>query len=142
MPIFATETNHPLSWLIKRYENPDFPAFYHDVVVMNDTAGSIQVGTVLGKVTASGKFKVSRLGAGDGSEVPSAIYIGTGDALGAPVPTTLPATTDTKVLALARGLVIVSSAALIFDATINDATKRATAIAALKNVGILVEAAI
>lgn len=142
MPVFATETNRNLSFLIKRYGNADFPEFHQDLAVINDTAGTIVLGTVLGKVTATGKYKVSRPAASDGSQIPSAVYIGTGDTLGAPVPTTIALNTDAKILVLARGNVVVSSAALVYDATINDATKRQTANDALKAVGILVEAAI
>lgn len=142
MPVIATDKAR-LSALIKDYDEPRNPALFVDVITANETAATTYtLGTVLGQITASGKWIVSKPAATDGSQTPKAIYIGTGDALGAPSDTVLAANTDTKVLALTRGKVIVAAAALVLDPTINDATKRATAYAALKAVGILVETSV
>lgn len=142
MPVFATDKAR-LSGLIKNYDDITSPELFTDILTVNEaSAVTYTLGTVLGKVTATGKFQISKPAASDGSQTPVAIYIGTGDALGAPVDLAVPATTDTKVLALVRGKVVVSTAGLVLDASINDATKRATAYAALKAVGILVETSV
>lgn len=139
MPVIATETAR-LSNLIKNYDAMEAPELFVDILTVNEaSAVSYPIGTVLGKVTATGKYIISKPAANDGSQTPVAVYIGTGDALGNPATLAVPATTDTKVLALTRGKVVVSAGALVLDSSINDATKRATAYAALKAVGILVE---
>ena len=142
MPIIATETAR-LSALIKNYDDLLSPELFTDVLTVNEaSAVSYPLGTVLGKVTATGKYIISKPGASDGSQTPVAVYIGTGDALGNPATLSVPAATDTKVLALTRGKVVVSASGLVLDSTINSAALRAAAYAALKNVGILVETAV
>jgi len=83
-------------------------------VVVNDAAATLALGTVLGVVTATGKYKVAKETAVDGSKVGGAIVV---EAI------TIPATTDTKVLVMYRGPAEVSKGALVIDATYNDATK-------------------
>jgi hypothetical protein len=88
------------------------------------------VGTVLGKVTGTGKYKVCQTNAVDGSQTPAAIYIA--DGLGLSGPLTLAAATDTKAIVLARGPAIVADIGLAFGAA-NQPTVSAckTAFAAL-----------
>lgn len=138
MPIIASQGIYShLSDLIKMYDAPDFPKLFKDVLVVNTAAPvTFVLGTVLGKVTATGKYVPSVSGASDGSQTAVAIYIGRGDS-GAVSPTTTVAATDTKVLALARGKVVVSKNALVWDASYNDATKIAAGYKALEAVGIL-----
>lgn len=142
MAVFATEDQFSrLSSLIKNSDVNQKMEFLNELVTVNEAATpTLQLGTVLGKVTATGKYKVSVQTAVDGSQTPAAIYIG--DTTGKVADLTLVAATDTKVLALARGKVIVSKEALKLDATFNDNTKKDAAYAALKAVGILVEASI
>lgn len=142
MSVFATEGQYAkLSGLIKRLGHPEFTAFHNDVVVVNNAGTpTLVIGTVLGKVTATGKYKVAVETAVDGSNVPAAIYIG--NAFGASDPVTLVANTDTSVLVLARGLAVVAKEALFLDATYNDATKKGVAYAALKAIGIQAEASV
>lgn len=90
--------------------------------------------TVAGTV----KYKVAVETATDGSKVPAAIYIA--DAFGASKDTVMVATTDTKVLTLNRGKIIVSKEALRLDATYDSAAKLQAAYDALAALGILVEA--
>lgn len=139
MPVIATESAR-IGNLIKNYDDLYSPELFVDVITVNEaSAVSYPLGTVLGKVTATGKYMISKPAAVDGSQTPVAVYIGTGDALGSPSTLAVAATTDTKVLALTRGKVVLSASALNLDSSINDATKRATAYAALKAVGLLVE---
>lgn len=140
MPVFATEGQFDrFSSLVKYIEDKEKPNTHNELVTVNEAAQkTYALGTVLGKVTATGKFKVAVETAVDGSKVPAAIVIGDG-LLGAVPPFTVAATTDTKVLTLARGKAIVAKQALKLDATYNDATKLKAAYDALLAVGIMVE---
>ena len=89
---------------------------------------------LLGKVTATGKYKESVETATDGSENPIAVVIGK-DIFADDF--TLAATTDTNVLALVRGQANVSKAGLLPHSSFDDDTKLAAAYASLASVGIL-----
>lgn len=137
MSVIATDYSH-YSNLVKTSDS-DNTTLFHEVVVANEAAQkSYVVGTVLGKVTATGKYKIAVETAVDGSKAPVAIVVG--DSFGTAAPFTVAATTDTNVLALARGKVTVSLGALVLDSTYNDATKKQAAYDSLKSVGILVQA--
>ena len=137
MAVIATDTNR-LSNLIKKYDAPNNPELFNDVVVVNQAAQTtLKVGTVLGKVTASGKYVVALETAVDGSKTPAAIYIG--DSAGLAQDLVVPATTDTNVLVLNHGKVVVSKSMLLLDATYNTQAKLDTAYAALEALGILIE---
>ena len=84
-------------------------------------------GAVLGKITASGKYKMAVVGAVDGSAVAVAVLLN-------PVDATL---ADATGIILARGPAIVSKAALVFDASVNTAPLTATKHAELTAVGIV-----
>ena len=84
-------------------------------------------GAVLGKITASGKYKLAAVGAVDGSAVAVAVLLNPADATLA----------DATGIILARGPVIVSKAALVFDASVNTAPLTATKHAELTAVGIV-----
>lgn len=103
--------------------------FYSRQKVTIAMSADLTVGAVLGEITASGKYILSAPGAADGSETPVAVLItdaaaGAADVAGA--------------IALARHSTVIR-AGLNFDVSINDSTKRATAVAALKDVGILTD---
>ena len=85
------------------------------------------VGSVLGKITASGKYKLATATGTDGAQIASAVLLTAVDATGA----------DATGVILARGPAIVSQSALVFDATVNDAPKTATKYAELVAVGIV-----
>lgn len=136
MSVVATDYSH-YSNLVKASDS-DNTKLFHELVTVNEAAQkSYVVGTALGKVTATGKYKIAVETAVDGSKAPVAIVVG--DSFGTAAPFTVAATTDTKVLSIARGKVIVSLAALALDSTYNDATKKQAAYDSLKSVGILVE---
>lgn len=137
MPVIATEAQR-LGNLIKLYDAPNNPKLFNEMLTVNEaSAVSYPVGTVLGKITASGKYIISKQAAVDGSQNPVAIYIG--NSVGQADTLAVPATTDTSVLALVRGKVVVSAKALNLDATFSDAAKIAAAYASLKAAGIIVE---
>ena len=136
MSVVATDYSH-YSNLVKASDS-DNTKLFHELVTVNESAQkSYVVGTVLGKVTATGKYKIAVETAVDGSKAPVAIVVG--DSFGTAAPFTVAATTDTKVLAVARGKIVVSLGALALDSTYNDATKKQAAYDSLKSVGILVE---
>ena len=119
---------------VVKYEVEPSLAITREVVVVNDAAKTLKLGMLLGKVTATGKYKESVQTATDGSQNPVAVVIGKSE-LAADV--VLPATTDTKVLALVRGDAIVSKAGLKPHSSFDDATKLAAAYASLATVQIL-----
>ena len=138
MTVIATDTQR-LSNLIKKYDAPNNPELFNEVVVCNQASQTtLKVGTVMGKITSSGKYIVSVETATDGSKVPAGIFIG--DATGLAQDTVIAAATDTNILILARGKAVVSKGAMFLDATYDNDTKKNTAYAGLKALGILVEA--
>ena len=128
MPLIATDTPR-FSNLVKHEYEPSIGFCRAAVTASNATATTLLVGTVLGQITATGKYVVAKETAVDGSKVPAAIVI---------EEKALAAATDTKVLALVRGQAVLSKGALILDATYNDATKLAAVYAALEAKNILI----
>lgn len=102
--------------------------FSRDAVTV--AAGAdLEPGAVLGKVTASGKYVRSVHGAADGSEVAVAVLLTPAKASAADV---------TGAIVIARHA-RVRRGGLIFDASYDDAAKRAAAVASLKDQGILTD---
>lgn len=132
MTIIATDTAR-YSDVVKHEYEPSL-AITRELVVVNDAAKTLKLGMLLGKVTADGKYKESVQTAVDGSEKPVAVVVGKDENN---LSVAVPATTDTKVLALVRGQAIVSKKGLLPHASFNDATKLAAAYASLASVGIL-----
>lgn len=85
------------------------------------------VGAVLGRITASGKYKLATSGGTDGAQTATAVLLYAVDATLA----------DAVGIVVARGPAIVSRAALAYDATVDDATKITTKIGQLAAVGIV-----
>ena len=85
------------------------------------------VGSVLGKITASGKYTLSPATWADGSQVASAVLLYAVDATLA----------DATGIVVARGPTIVSRAGLAYEGTVNDAAKITAKIAQLAAVGIV-----
>lgn len=136
MAVIATDYSH-YSNLVKASDS-DNTELFHDLVTVNEAAQkSYVVGTVLGKVSATGKYKISVQNAADGSQ--NAIAVVVGDSFGTAAPFTVAATTDTKVLVLARGKVVVSEDALVFDSSYDLSAEKQAAYDSLKTVGIIVE---
>lgn len=140
MAVIATDSNR-LSNLVKIYGYPNNPELHHDLVVANEASQTTyKVGTVLGKITASGKYIVSKQAAADGSQNPVAVVIG--DSSGLAQDFTVAAATDTNVLAITRGAVVLSLGQLLLDASFSTAPQKAAAYASLKAAGILLEATV
>lgn len=85
------------------------------------------VGSVLGQITASGKYKLATSGGSDGAQTASAVLLYAVDA-------TL---SDATGIVVVRGPSIVSRAGLAYDATVDDAAKITTKIGQLAAVGII-----
>jgi hypothetical protein len=136
MPVFATDTTR-LSAVVKSEFEPA-SGYCRESIVINDVAATLKVGTVLGKVTATGKYKVSLSAAVDGSQTPAGVYIA--DVMGQSGDLVLAAATDTKAIILARGPAIVADAGLTLGTGITAAAAK-TALQALVP-PILVEVAV
>lgn len=134
MSVIATDTTR-FSALVK-YELAPEKAICRESIVINDSAQTLRVGAVLGKVTATGKYKLAASAAVDGSQTPVAVLIA--DGLGLSGDIALAATTDTKALVLARGPVIVADSALQLGTGITAGAAKS----ALAAVGIIVETAV
>ena len=85
------------------------------------------VGSVVGRITASGKYKLSTSGGSDGAQTASAVLLYAVDATLA----------DATGIVVARGPSIVSRAGLAYDATVDDAAKITTKLGQLAAVGII-----
>jgi len=128
---FATESNR-LSAVVMQELWPE-SGYTRTLVTVNDTAATLAIGTVLGKVTSGGKYKVAVETAVDGSKVADAIVI---------QETAVPGSTDTKVLVLIKGPAVIKKSGLILDASYNDDTKKNAIYAALEAKGIQVNDAV
>lgn len=127
MSVIAQST-HTLSNLVKHEYGADY-AYCRELVTVNDAAGTLVVGQILGQVTAGGKFKRAVETAADGSKVAAAIVASE---------KVIPGTTDTQVLVYVRGPMGVSKGGLVLDATYNDAAKKQAVYDALSAKGVQV----
>lgn len=125
MTVIATEKTR-LSNLVKQELWAEL-AYCRDLVTVNDAAGTLEIGTVLGKVTATGKYVRAVQTAVDGSAVAAAIVV---QAI------TIPANTDTSVLCVVRGPASVSKGALVLDATYNLDAEKNVVYTSLQTLGI------
>ena len=117
-------TQPPTMGDVLKYEiNPNFTR--ETVTLLAGTA--YPVGAVLGRITASGKYKLATSGGTDGAQTAAAVLLYAVDATAA----------DVSGLVAMRGPAIVSKAALVFDATVDDAAKTATKHGQLAALGIL-----
>ncbi|CAO4138036.1 head decoration protein [Methylorubrum extorquens] len=98
-----------------------------DTAVIATGSGKLASGTVLAKVTASGKYVPAAASGADGSQTAVAVLVFPVDATSA----------DAKAVIVSRHAVV-SHAGLTYGATINDATKRAAANGQLGAAGIIV----
>lgn len=127
MAVIATDTPR-FSNVVKAELFPEI-AYCRAIVTVNDAAATLKVGTVLGKVSVGGKYKVAVETSSDGSKVADAIVI---------QEITIPATTDTKVVVLLKGPAAVSKGALILDSTYDNDAKKNAIYASLEAKGIKV----
>jgi len=96
-----------------------------EAITVASGAGVVESGTVLGKVTASGKYLPRAPGATDGSEVAAAILRSRVDATSA----------DAKGVGIVR-LAEISEAALVWEAT-NDGAAQTAALAELATLNMI-----
>lgn len=105
MTVFATEKQR-YGNLVKYEDSPELNWCTKEVTVREAANTDYLLGMVLGKVTATGKYKISKADAVDGSEVPVAVVL---DYF------TIAANTDKKMVCMVNGEAILSKAALILD---------------------------
>jgi hypothetical protein len=109
---------------ILKYEvNPNFTR--ETVTLLAGTA--YPVGAVLGRITASGKYKLATSGGSDGAQTAAAVLLYAVEATD----------TDGIGIVLTRGPAIVARGLLSFDPTVDDAAKIATKHGQLASLGII-----
>jgi hypothetical protein len=122
MATLINEGRYAADWL-KREEDS---VYSREQVLVVSGAGVVQTGTVLGKITATGKYKPTTVAAVDGSQTAAGILLFTVDATAA----------DAKAVIIARDA-IVAHQALLYGADIDTAPERATVTTQLATLGIL-----
>ena len=121
MPVL---TQPPTMGDVLKYElNPNFTR--ETVTLLAGT--NYPVGAVLGRITASGKYKLATSGGTDGAQNAAAVLLYTTDASDA----------DKEAVVIVRGPALVSQAALVFGASVDDAAKTATKHNQLVALGII-----
>jgi len=117
-------TQPPTMGDVLKYElNPNYTR--ETVTLLSGT--NYPVGAVLGRITASGKMKLSTAAGSDGAQNAAAVLLYATDASAA----------DQKAVVIVRGPAIASQAALVFDASVDDAAKTAAKHAQLTALGII-----
>ena len=103
--------------------------FTQERVIVNEASGlTYGIGTVLGKVTATGKYKRQEASAVDGSQTAAAVVL---------EDKAVTAATDTGVLVLVRGPAIVNKARLVMGASTDLQAEKDAVYASLAALGIL-----
>ena len=109
---------------VLKYElNPNFTR--ETVTLLAGTA--YPVGAVLGRITASGKYKLATSGGTDGAQTAAGVLLYASDATDG----------DMNAVVLLRGPAILSKSALVFDASVDDAAKTTTKHGQLISLGII-----
>lgn len=126
MTVIATDTAR-YSNLVKHELWPETGFCRKEVTVNEASAEVYAVGTVLGKVTADGKYKIAVQTAVDGSAVAAAVVIDDHS---------IAAATDTKIVVLVKGPAEVSKDALVLDATYDLDAEKAAVYASLEALNI------
>ena len=117
-------TQPPTMGDVLKYElNPNFT---RETVTLLAGA-NYPVGAVLGRITASGKMKLSTATGTDGAQNAAAVLLYDVDATAA----------DATGIVVLRGPAIVSKAGLMFDASVDDAAKTSAKHAQLTALGII-----
>jgi len=121
MPVL---TQPPSMGDVLKYEvNPNYTR--ETITLLAGTA--YPVGAVLGRITASGKYKLATSGGSDGAQTASGVLLYAVDATLA----------DATGIVVARGPSIVSRASLAYDATVDDGAKITTKLGQLAAAGIV-----
>lgn len=105
--------------------------FTRRTVTLVSGAGSLKTGTVLGKITASGKYQKHVNGAADGTQTAVAILLNAVDATSA----------DQQAVVIIRDAVI-NPLSLVWDASVNTQPKKDSALASLLTLGIATRLAV
>ena len=117
-------TQPPSMGDVLKYElNPNFT---RDSVTLLEGA-NYPVGAVLGRIATSGKLKLRTATGTDGAQTAAGVLLYAVDATAA----------DATGIVLVRGPALVSKATLVFDASVDDATKTAAKHAQLTALGII-----
>lgn len=117
-------TQPPTMGDVLKYElNPNFTR--QTVTLLAGT--KYPVGAVLGRITASGKMKLSTATGTDGAQTAAAVMLYAVDATEG----------DATGIVVVRGPALVSKAALVFDASVDDAAKTAAKHTQLTALGII-----
>lgn len=117
-----TEGNYLGDWLLDEFGAPNFCR--EEVTIVSGQ--NLKTGTVLGKITASGKYAAYDNTASDGRETAAGVLIGDVDASGG----------DKKGVALLRGPAVISKAGLTWHAN-NDAAAKTAGLADLLALNIV-----
>ena len=113
-----SEGRYASDWLKAESHNSGYS---REEVIVISGAGVVQSGTVLGKITASGKYKPVTVGASDGSQNAAGILLNRVDATSADVPAVI----------IARDAIVVHQG-LIYGADIDTSGERAAVHTALR----------
>jgi len=105
----------------------DLDKNYTREVVTLTSGSSYAIGSVVGKITASGKYKLATATGTDGAETAAGVLLAAVDATDG----------DTAGVIIKRGPAIVSKAVLAYDSSVDDATKTAVKLAELSAIGIV-----
>jgi hypothetical protein len=117
------ETRHPAEFILSEANGQRS----REAITIASGAGIIAAGTVLGKVTASGKYLSSAVGATDGSQMPAAIAIHGADA----------SSSDAAISAIVRDAEV-NGNCLTYHADRDQPAEKAATKEALKGLGIIV----
>jgi hypothetical protein len=123
MSTVFTEGRHPGEFLLIEGNGQ----ISREAAVIVSGSGVIAPGTVLGKISASGKYQPSPATGTDGSETAVAVALYGCDATSA----------DQKIAIIARSAEVKADG-LLFHSTVNDATKRTAKATQLAAAGIIV----
>jgi hypothetical protein len=117
-------TQPPTMGDVLKYElNPNYTR--ETITLLAGT--SYPVGAVLGKITASGKYKLATSGGTDGAQTAAGVLLYATDATDG----------DINAIVVLRGPAIVSKSALVFDTTVDDDAKITTKLGQLSALGII-----
>lgn len=100
---------------------------YTREVVTLASGASYAIGSVVGQITASGKYKLATAAGTDGAETAAGVLIAAVDASGG----------DASGVIIKRGPAIVSKAMLVFDASVDDVPKTVVKLTELSALGIV-----
>lgn len=100
---------------------------YTREVVTLASGSSYAIGSVVGQITASGKYRLATATGTDGAETAAGVLIAAVDATGG----------DVSGVVIKRGPAIVSKAMLVFDTSVDDTPKTAAKLSELSALGIV-----